>query len=342
MTSPIGGVSSYATGINNLGQVVGFGTTLTGQTHAILWSNGQIHDLGTLGGTYSYARAINDSGQIVGGAYTTGNAALRATQWIDGHILTLTDFGGRSSEAYSINSSGSIAGYSDSYSGATGVLWTDGKPSQLQSLTGTPWRLFGANGINEAGEVVGSAYLPSKGAPHAVSWAQGIGTDLGTLGGSSSNAFAVNDAGEIVGVSDIAVGSSAQHATVWRNGVAHDLGTLGGYYSDARDINNSGQIVGLTYSPTTDRDGSLAYISDGLSMTDLNTLISNVDNPFRSLYMASGINERGQIVGTGTTVNGQYHAFLLTPVEIPEPSSILTFLLGLAIFYSRLLLRNRA
>jgi probable HAF family extracellular repeat protein len=60
------GVSSYATGINNLGEVVGYSGG-GGLESAFLWtsSNGG-QSLGTLGGSLSIALAINDTGQVVG------------------------------------------------------------------------------------------------------------------------------------------------------------------------------------------------------------------------------------------------------------------------------------
>jgi probable HAF family extracellular repeat protein len=59
-----GGSISFAYGINNAGQIVGDADN--GQfTHAFLYSNGAMADLGTLGNN-SYARGINDAGQVVG------------------------------------------------------------------------------------------------------------------------------------------------------------------------------------------------------------------------------------------------------------------------------------
>lgn len=52
-------------------------------------------------------------------------------------------------------------------------------------------------------------------------------TDLGTLGGSSSSAFGINDTGQVVGSSAIA-GDAVQHAFLYSNGSMADLGTLGG------------------------------------------------------------------------------------------------------------------
>jgi probable HAF family extracellular repeat protein len=59
-------------------------------------------------------------------------------------------------------------------------------------------------------------------------------------------------------------------------------------------------------------------------MTDLNTLISPTCG--WSLGSGYGINNLGQICGSGINPQGQPHAFLLTP--IPEPASALLLIVG--------------
>lgn len=63
-----GGDTVEAAAINNKGQIVGSATTADGETHAFLYEDGKMTDLGTLDGTDSYATAISDSGLIVGTA----------------------------------------------------------------------------------------------------------------------------------------------------------------------------------------------------------------------------------------------------------------------------------
>ena len=70
----LGGTSSYASGINDSGQVAGYARTSGGAHHAFLYSGGTMQDLGALGGTYSYANGINASGQVAGSANTAGGA----------------------------------------------------------------------------------------------------------------------------------------------------------------------------------------------------------------------------------------------------------------------------
>ena len=70
--------------------------------------------------------------------------------------------------------------------------------------------------------------------------------DLGTLGGSTSVALAVNASGQVVGWSLIA-GDIHVHAFLWskKTGMV-DLDTLGGSFSVAVALNDYGQVVGYS------------------------------------------------------------------------------------------------
>jgi len=136
-----------------------------------------------------------------------------------------------------------------------------------------------------------AAAVATMSAPLASSAAAGETTqlrlvDLGTLGGQFSQARALNDRGEIVGISST---GSATHGFLWRDGRMSDLGTLGGDFSAATDINNRGDVVG--YSTTADGDSHAFLWRDG-RMSDLGTLGGE---GYTSIAMA--INDWGDIVG---------------------------------------------
>ena len=75
---------------------------------------------------------------------------------------------------------------------------------------------LGAQRLNDAGQVAGWSYLvPNLPQPYrAFLWTPGQGMqDLGTLGGSTSEAYGINDAGRVVGWSHTG-GNAGQHAFV--------------------------------------------------------------------------------------------------------------------------------
>ena len=137
--------------------------------------------------------------------------------------------------------------------------------------------------LNNSGVVVGT-FLSSP--IRAFSYSNGIFTDLGTLGGTRSVAYGINDGGTIVGDADLTNGF--YHACMWSNGVISDLGTLGGPTSMAFGINNAGTIVGVS---DLANDKSHAFIWSNGTMTDLGTL------PGDGWSMAMAINSSGVIVG---------------------------------------------
>ncbi len=132
-------------------------------------------------------------------------------------------------------------------------------------------------------------------------------TDLGTLGGSSSTATAINSSGEIVGYSLIS-GDVAMHAFLYANGSMQDLGTLGGPNSGAYGINNSGQIVGA--SDTDSAGDEHAFLYSNGSMQELPILGGSCGG----FSFANSINNVGQIVGTSSRGCSYvpYHGFLYT------------------------------
>jgi probable HAF family extracellular repeat protein/uncharacterized repeat protein (TIGR03803 family) len=103
-----------------------------------------------------------------------------------------------------------------------------------------------ACGTNDIGKVVGSAYFDGGSAFHAFLYNGMTLIDLGTLGGSASQADAINNSGLIVGWADTASGK--QHAFLWSSGRMVDLNDFVAIEGDAvleeaTSIDNAGQIT---------------------------------------------------------------------------------------------------
>lgn len=73
-------------------------------------------------------------------------------------------------------------------------------------------------------------------------------TDLGTLGGTYSEARGVNAAGQSTGDAYI-TGNGAPHAFLYASGAMQDVGTLGGSASYGTAINAGGAIAGYSFMP---------------------------------------------------------------------------------------------
>src|SRR6266480_655710 len=157
--------------------------------------------------------------------------------------------------------------------------------------------MSGASAVNEAGQVVGWSQGSYPDPIHAFLWENGTMTDLGTLGGSTAQAYDINDKGQVVGVSSTS--SGLNHAFLWQAGTMTDLGTLGGPDSYAYGLNNRGDVVGWT---TGASGRPRAFLWSNGSMSDIGTLGGDAAE-------AWDINDAGQIVGDSEAF-GLSHAFL--------------------------------
>jgi probable HAF family extracellular repeat protein len=317
--------------------------------HPVLWRNGSIIDLGTLGGENGSAGfpLKNNLGLIPAFAQTSETDPL-GENWnficslsgtlcegtnliqhgflsIFGLKITMPTLGGNNGAAWGANDWGQVVGLAETDTvdpncvapqvlDYEAVVWTPIN-NRFQMLPPYPGDSVGAAvGINDRGQIVGATgscapVSPAIGA-HAVLWENGKVKDLGTLGGAFSNvAYAINNHGQVVGISDLP-GDTTAHAFFWQNGTLTDLGTLpGDFFSVAFSINNKAQVVGESCDVNFN---CRAFLWQRGVMTDLNTLTS----PDSSLYLlsANDLNDRGEIVGQAyDQSSGGAPAFLAKP-----------------------------
>jgi probable HAF family extracellular repeat protein len=290
-----------------------------------------IYNLGGLpGGAVSAGSGVNDAGQVAGSSNRDGginNHAIRydGTPGSGGVMLDLHTFGAESVGA-AVNNAGQVAGWwfhfgvpgnhAFRYDGTPG---SDGVMHDLGTLGGAD---ADARAINDSGQVTGgSAFTPGATLEsHAYRYdgtpgSGGVMRDLGTLGGTGSRGYGINNVGQVTGNSSLgATSNEPTHAfrydgTPGSGGVMRDLGTLGGKNSYGVGVNDAGQVAG--FSDIAGDAASHAFRYDGTPgsagiMRDLGTL-----GGMQSQSLA--INNLGQVVGwseiTGSTIK---HPFLYT------------------------------
>jgi probable HAF family extracellular repeat protein len=324
----LGGIAGPSTGyaINSSGTVAGWAQNPSGGQEGFVSTPTGMQVLSP-GPFESYAYGINNAGTVVGTTYDA-NGQAHGTIWTGSGSTDL----GAGSFAMAINNAGEVVGGDgNAFTVVNGQLQNLGTPS------GINWSA--AYGVNNVGTVVGDGQLSNVTFRGIVWNPNGSITVLSTFGGASSQATGVNDSGEVVGFASLSDGYQNAFAEI--GGAMIDLGTLGGGSSYAYGVNKSGEIVG--YSWLADGDQS-AFLYDDGTMMNLNSLLPA--NSGWDLQQAYGINDSGQITGTGL-YNGQLTAFVLTDPPsgpsgidaVPEPQELV--IVGAALVMIAFLRRRR-
>ena len=149
---------NVASGINKFGVVVGTSYDASGNFFGFTWANGKMTKMGTLGGSWSQAYAINNKGQITGLAYTA-NGSGHAFITSGTKLIDLGTFAGSTSTTwgFGINNLGVVVGQSTFQNTYHAFVFSGGKIKDLnkQIPAGSGWTLTEADGINDAGQIVG-------------------------------------------------------------------------------------------------------------------------------------------------------------------------------------------
>lgn len=261
----------------------------------------------------SFAYSVNNRGNAVGWSNTTPNpvdsaSVVHATLFSRRGAIDLGTLGGRRSRAYAINNHDVVVGVSELADGTQRAFRYTGRMEPLDTLTGGTYSI--AFDINSAGLIAGAAGVSSisnRPRVHAVLWLNGAPQDLGTLEeAGNSVAYAVNDHGEVTGVSDL---DGEETVFLYRQGTMRDLHIRGHAFA----INNARDIVGTLEPPERGRPRGFLW-QDGV-LRDLNTLVTTDTYQIEVAYR---INDRGQILCSGMGQpgmgQGNLHALLLIPL----------------------------
>ena len=218
-------------------------------------------------------------------------APAMAAGWI---LTDLGTLGGSRSVADGLNNAGQVVGYAEAADGTPyPVIWSGGVATALSTRPGR------ALALSAAGVAAGNVTSADGLRLDATLLSGGHAYDLGTFGGSFSNAVAVNDSGQVVGYARTP--DEKDHAFLATASGMVDLGTFGGQHSYAYGINQAGLVVGSAFNAS---GTSRCFLSTGGGLIDPGTLGGPACN-------ALAVNDAGQVTGNSSTSAGSGHAFIL-------------------------------
>jgi uncharacterized membrane protein len=322
---------STGVGINNAGQATGtasIGVNTNSVTHSFFWNGSTLSDIDSPSSTSTIiASAINAGGTIAG----TTESGTAFTWTSGGGFSPLATPGGKvDASAFGINAAGDVVGQATDESGeiVAGVVWRSGGANTLL-IPANSLFFSTAKGINSSRTIVGNSFSDPT-TQIATVWTYNSGTDswtaqsIGALGGGTSSAAAINNAGDIVGQSPRGSGHGIG-AVLWHPGDTSptDLDptdSLGNTFAEG--INSSNDVVG-------DIGSHGAFIWDSADgIVNLQTLLD--PSSIYTITGAMGINDNGDIIATATgSADGLPHAVILEPV--PEPSAAALALVGFSL-----------
>jgi probable HAF family extracellular repeat protein len=212
----LGGGSTEAGSIDELGRVMGSSQRASGLSAAFVWSEAEgMRDLGTPGGKWAVATAGNRAGMVVGHGNVNDWSMWmqQAFVWTEaGGTRVIDSADGRYAMIGGVNDAGLVVGSCDVEDEERSVpaVWTEeGGWRVLPTLNSTGH----ASDVNDAGFIAGWSDDADEVA-HACLWTpDGELVDLGLFHGAPTIAHAINRHGVVAGTTETL--SNSRRAWIW-------------------------------------------------------------------------------------------------------------------------------
>lgn len=282
---PLSATNSIAD-INATGQVAF--TEIFGdppQVRAVFYDGRTRQDIGTLGGANTTHTALNDAGQVTGISETREGIA-QAYRWSRSTgMINLAAPGTAFSISTDINNRGWVTGIAGFPSGRHAFRWAPQTGMvDLGSLQtdSVGWAL------NAAGTVVGSTQTGESGPGQAVRWPATTPIGITPFVTANSVASDINNAGQVVGTAALD-STLALRPFFWSaQSGAVDLGIPGPDQARGEQINEKGLVIGNQYLSDSTRGFVWSRATGPIFLR----------GPDGGYGITSGLNNRGQVVGT--------------------------------------------
>jgi len=256
-----GAIQTFAGGINSLGQIVGGYALPDGTRHGFLDVGGSFTSFDDPNATVGTEGSdINTSGQIAGSYnFTDPDHPFEGAHGflLNGGIFTAIDFpaaGVTSTTPNGINDSGDVVGVYRQSSPGNGFLFSGGVYTTVN--VPSPACCTHANGINNAGQIVGQFKVPDDTAPHqGFLKTGGTFTTINFPGATDTTLQGINNLGDIVGGAQT---SNASFGFLLTGGNFFTIAPPPAIVTAVGAINDQGQIVGLYLDQSSLLHGFLA------------------------------------------------------------------------------------
>jgi probable HAF family extracellular repeat protein len=209
-----------------------------------------------------------------------------------------------STQAFGINERGDVVGaYTDTAGNSHGFQLSDGKFRAIDFPGGV---LTSARGINDDGAVAGGfAESNDPSVVHGFVLRNGKFLELDFPGSAHSGILGINEAGDVTGSYDLGdINTGIGYFTHRQEFKSFEVPGSAPLSTGPHGINDDGQVVGFY------NDGANPNVVHGFLLDD--GKFTTIDYPGATVTGFFGINERGDLIGGCTCIDGMGHGLLYT------------------------------